>query len=84
MSSIDLRHLFVPGMAQRVGRGIALLFNDCGTSVGEWLTPRPSRSLPPGKSRYPFYMRLGGSSLVEISTLMAFVLCTRWVFCAVD
>jgi len=36
------------GVAQRVGRGIALLFHDRGTP------------LPPGKTRYPFYRRLGG------------------------
>jgi len=33
-------------VAQRVGRGIALLFHDRGT-------------LLPGKTRYPFYRRLG-------------------------
>ena len=27
---------------------------------GEWSTARPSRTLPPGKTRYPFYRRLGG------------------------
>ena len=36
-----------PGVAQRVGRGIALLFHDCGTRKG-WVvssTPRPHFSL---------------------------------------
>ena len=28
---------------------------------GEWSAARPGRTLPPGKSRYPFYRRLGGS-----------------------
>jgi len=28
--------------------------------VGEGLASRPGRSLPPGKTRYPFYGRLGG------------------------
>ena len=28
---------------------------------GEWSAARPSRTLPPGKTRYPFYRRLGGS-----------------------
>ena len=28
---------------------------------GEWSASRPSRSLPPGKTRYPFYRRLVGS-----------------------
>ena len=27
---------------------------------GEWSAARPSRTLPPGKTRYPFYRRLGG------------------------
>ena len=26
---------------------------------GEWSAARPGRTLPPGKTRYPFYMRLG-------------------------
>ena len=47
-------------MAQRVGRGIALLFHDRGTSRGEWSAARSGRTLPPGKTRYPFYRRLGG------------------------
>ena len=39
-----------PGVAQRVGRGIALLFHDRGTRrVGEWSAARPGRTLPPGK-----------------------------------
>jgi len=28
---------------------------------GEWTASRPGRSLPPGKTRYPLYRRLGGS-----------------------
>ena len=47
-------------MAQRVGTGIALLFHDCALEKGEWSAPRPGRSLPAGKARYPFYRRLGG------------------------
>jgi len=26
----------------------------------EWSAARPGRTLPPGKTRYPFYRRLGG------------------------
>ena len=26
---------------------------------GEWSAARPGRNLPPGKTRYPFYKRLG-------------------------
>jgi len=28
--------------------------------VGEWSAARPGRTLPPGKTGYPFYRRLGG------------------------
>jgi len=28
---------------------------------GEWSAARPGRTLPPGKTRYPFYRRLGGT-----------------------
>jgi len=49
-----------PGVAQRVGTGIALLFHDRGTRRGEWSATRPDRILPPGKNRYPFYRGLGG------------------------
>jgi len=27
---------------------------------GEWSAARPGRTLPPGKTRYPLYMGLGG------------------------
>jgi len=27
---------------------------------GEWSAAHPGRTLPPGKTRYPFYRRLGG------------------------
>jgi len=49
-----------PGVAQRVGRGIALLFHDRGTTRGEGSAARPGRTLRPRKTRYPFYRRLGG------------------------
>jgi len=50
-----------PGVAQRVGRGIALLFHDRGTRRG-WVvssTPRPQFTAMK-ETRYPFYRRLGG------------------------
>jgi len=48
-------------VAQRVGRDIALLFHDrAALEGGEWPAARPGRTLPPGKTRYPFYRRLGG------------------------
>ena len=46
-------------MAQRVGRGIALLSMTAALEGGEWSAARPARTLPPGKTRYPFYRRLG-------------------------
>jgi len=48
------------GVAQRVGRGIALSFHDRGTRRCEWSAARPGRTLPPEKTRYPFYRKLGG------------------------
>jgi len=45
-------------VAQKVGRGIALLFHDHGARRGEWSAARPGRTLPPGKTRYPLYRRL--------------------------
>jgi hypothetical protein len=43
-------------MANRGSRGIALPFHDHGTGSAS----RPGRSLPPGKTRYLLYRRLGG------------------------
>ena len=51
---------YMPGVAQRVGRGIALLFHDRGTRRGWVVSSTPSRTLPAGKTRYPLYRRLGG------------------------
>jgi hypothetical protein len=49
-----------PGVAQRVGRGIALLFHDRDTRRVWVVSSTPSRTLPPGKNGYPFDRRLGG------------------------
>ena len=46
--------------AHRGSRGIALLFLDHGTRRGEGPKLHPVRSLPPGKTQYPLYRRLGG------------------------
>ena len=47
---------YSPGVTQRVGRGIDLLFHDRSTRRGyEWSAARPGRTLPPGKTRYSFY-----------------------------
>jgi len=49
-----------PGVVQWVLRGIALLFHYRGTRRGWVVSTRPGRNLPPVKTRYPFYRRLGG------------------------
>ena len=46
--------------AHRGSRGIALPFHDHGSRRGEGSASRPGRSLPPGKTWYPLYRRLGG------------------------
>jgi len=46
--------------AHRGSRGITILFLDHSTRRGEGSASRPGRSLPPGKTRYPLYWRLGG------------------------
>ena len=46
--------------AHRGNRGIALHFHDHGTRRGDASASRPGRSIPPGKTRYPLYRRLGG------------------------
>ena len=45
----------------RGSRGLALLFLDQALEGDEGSASRAGRSLPPGKTRYPFYRRLGGS-----------------------
>ena len=47
-------------MAQRVGTGIALLLHDRGTKGVSGQQHAPAALYPPGKTRYPFYRRLGG------------------------
>ena len=46
--------------AHRGSRSVTLPFHDQGARRGEGSASRPGRSLPPGKTRYPFYRRLGG------------------------
>ena len=48
-----------PGMAQRVGRDIALLFHDRGTRRGWVVSNTPGRTLPPGWTWYPLYCTRG-------------------------
>jgi len=42
--------------------GVAQLYSSMTAALegGEWSAARPGRTLPPGKTRYPFYRRLGG------------------------
>jgi len=46
--------------AHRGSRGIALLFMTMALEGGEGSASRPARSLPPGKTWYSLYRRLGG------------------------
>jgi hypothetical protein len=46
--------------AHRESRGIVLPFHDHSIRRGEGSAPRPGLSLPPGKTRYSLYRRLGG------------------------
>ena len=46
--------------AHRGSTGMALSFHDHVTIRGEGSASRPGRSLPPGKTYYPLYRRLGG------------------------
>ena len=48
-----------PGVAQRVRRGIVLLFHDRGTRRGEWSAARHGRTLPPGKEVVPILQETG-------------------------
>jgi len=48
-----------PGVAQRVGRGIALLFHDHGTRRGEWSAARPGHTLPSRKDLVPIVQGAG-------------------------
>jgi hypothetical protein len=48
-------------VAQRVGIDVQLYSSmTAALEGGEWSAARPGRTLPPGKTRYPLYMRLGG------------------------
>ena len=44
----------------RVSRGIALIFLGPRHQMGWGVSPTPRPTLPPGKTRYPLYRRLGG------------------------
>ena len=48
-----------PGMAQRVGRGIALLFHDRGTRRGLVVSSTPRPHFTPGKDPVPFVQEAG-------------------------
>jgi len=48
-----------PGLAQRVGRGIALLFHDLGTRRGWVVSSTPRRHFTPGKDPVPILQEPG-------------------------
>ena len=55
-----------PSVAQRVGRGIALLFHDRDTRRGvSGQQHATGRTLPPVKAGYPLYRRLGFSDYMK-------------------
>jgi len=43
---------------------------------GEWSAARPGRTLPPGKTWYPFYRMLGGNSMFRY----IYILQDLWLF----
>jgi len=49
-----------PGVAQRVGRGIALFFQDRGTRRGWAVSSTPRPHFTPGKDPVPIFRKLGG------------------------
>ena len=48
-----------PGVSQRVGRGIALLFHDCGTRRGWVVSSMPQPHFTPGKDPVPILQEAG-------------------------
>ena len=48
-----------PGVARRVGRGIALLFHDCGTRRGWVVSSTPRPHFTPGKDSVPILQKAG-------------------------
>jgi len=57
---VQALRLCTSSTAHRGNRGTTLLFLDHGTRRGEGSASRPGRSLPPGKTQYRLYRRLGG------------------------
>jgi len=51
-----------PGVAQRVGRGIALLFHDCGTRRGWAVSSTPRPHFTSGKDPVPILQEAGWAS----------------------
>jgi hypothetical protein len=61
VTHVQAMRLCTSRTAHRGSRGIAIPIHDHGTRTGEGSASRPGRSLPPGKTRYPLYRRLGGT-----------------------
>jgi len=58
---VSFSHFLYATQAPRVSRGIVLLFSRTfGTRWGGRVSPTPRPPLPPGKTRYPLYRKLGG------------------------
>ena len=58
---VQTLRLYTDPTAHRGSRGTAVLFLYHGTRRGEGSSSRPGRSLPPGKTRFPLYRKLGGT-----------------------
>ena len=56
---VKLSH-YTPSVVQRVGRGLVIVFHACGTRSGWVVSSTPWPHFTSGKTRYPFYRRLGG------------------------
>jgi hypothetical protein len=74
--------------AHRASRGITLPFLDQGTKGGEGSPSHLSRSLPPEKTRYPLYKRLGGpqgrsGQVRKISPPPEFFF-VQWFYCSIQ
>jgi len=75
-----------PGVAQRWVEVSLYSFMTTALEGGEWPAARLGRTLPPGKARYPFYMRLGrpqdrsggAENLVHINTRINKLGLTCW------
>ena len=58
----EKRSRYRSGVAQRVGRGVALIFHDCGTRKGWVISSTPRPHFTPGKDLVPILQEAGWAS----------------------